>query len=236
MRSSKLTAWIMAGVLLALMAGVPFVYYRYTYTYAKRLRPVEEGKLYRSGCMTAAGFTDAIRKLHIRTVINLMEDNVDPDLPAGYFDTKAIRESQLCAQLGAKMINLTVDLLPPDRIAKGERPVAIKTFLDLMDREDTYPALIHCRAGLHRTGVMVAVYRMEYNGWSRQEAMSELKAHGFGIYAATAANDYISQYVLSYEPRSPLMRATREWERPWRLDQPGHLTPDRVHGGIGPGY
>jgi hypothetical protein len=28
----------------------------------------------------------------------------------------------------------------------------------------------------------------------------------------------------------------REWERFWMLDQPSHLTPDRVHGGIGPGY
>lgn len=219
MRLSKVTAWIMAAVLLALMAGVPYVYYRYCYTYAKRLRPVEEGKLYRSGCMTAAGFADAIRRHHIRTVINLMEDNVDPDLPAGFFDTKAVHESQLCEKLGAKMINLTVDLIEPYRLASGDRPAAIKTFLDLMDRDDTYPALIHCRAGLHRTGVMVAIYRMEYDGWSREEAMSELKAHGFGLYAATAANDYIAQYVLSYEPRWPL-----------------HLPAGRVHGGIGPGF
>ena len=35
MRSSNVTAPIMAAVLLALMAGVPYVYYRDSYTYAK---------------------------------------------------------------------------------------------------------------------------------------------------------------------------------------------------------
>jgi hypothetical protein len=33
-----------------------------------------------------------------------------------------------------------------------------------------------------------------------------------------------------------LRQLQKEWERFWLLDQPSHLTPDRVHGGIGPGY
>jgi protein tyrosine/serine phosphatase len=216
----------MAVFLLALMAGVPFVYYRDSYTYGKRLRPVVKGALYRSGCMTAPGFTDAIRTHHLHTIINLMEDNVDPNLPAGYFDPNTVHESQLCQQFGAKMINLTVDLIEPQRLANGEHPAAIKTFRELMDNPDTYPALIHCRAGLHRTGVMVAIYRMEYQGWTRDEAMCELRAHGFGHYAATAANDYIAQYVLLYQPRS---LAERPSHRPW-IVEPLHF--NREHGGI----
>jgi hypothetical protein len=47
---------------------------------------------------------------------------------------------------------------------------------------------------------MVAIYRMEYFGWNRSEAMHELKAHGFGDFGANATNDYIAQYVLRYEP------------------------------------
>jgi tyrosine-protein phosphatase SIW14 len=216
-RFPKLAAWIMAVAIAAFMAGVPFVYYRYNYTYGKRLRPVVEGQFYRSGCMTAEGFANAIRTLHIKTVINLMEDNTDPDLPSGYFDLSTINESKVCERQGARMVNLTVDLIEPYRLPT-EHPVAIDTFRELMDRPETYPVLIHCRAGLHRTGVMVAVYRMEYQGWTHEEAMSELKAHGFGEYAANAANDYIAQYVLNYKR------------------EPRHLSPDRVRGSIGPGY
>jgi tyrosine-protein phosphatase SIW14 len=199
LRWPKVATWTMALAIGALVAGVPFVYYRYCYTYGKRLRPVAEGKLYRSGCMTADGLAHTIEKYHIRTVLNLMEEFPDPILSAGYFDTREVREKELCRALGATMINLTVDVIAANRVGK-ERPAAIETFLELMDNPETYPVLIHCKAGLHRTGVIVAVYRMEYDGWTSHQAMGELKANGFGEFAATAANEYVRQYILAYEP------------------------------------
>jgi tyrosine-protein phosphatase SIW14 len=198
LRLSKLAAWAMALAITAVMAGVPFVYYRYCYTYAKRLRPVAEGKVYRSGCMTADGLAQTIEKLHIRTVVNLMEEYPDPILSQGFFDTSAVREAELCQRLGAKMINLNLDVIAANRVGT-DRPAAIETFLELMDNPETYPVLIHCKAGLHRTGVIVAVYRMEYDRWTPHQAMGELKANGFSEFAATAANEYIMQYILTYE-------------------------------------
>src|SRR5439155_24054941 len=130
----------------------------------------------------------AIETLGIRTVLNLMEETPDPILSAGYFDTTEVGEAELCARLGARMISLTVDTIAPNRVGK-ERPAGIDAFLKIMDRPENYPILIHCRAGLHRTGVIVAVYRMEYDGWTPHEAMGELKANGFGDFAATSAND-----------------------------------------------
>ena len=193
----------MALVITALVIGGPYLYYRYSYTFAKRLRPVDEVKgVYRSGCMTADGLAHAITTLKIRTVFNLMEEYPDPILSTGYFDTTDVREAEVCERLGARMISLTVDTLAPIRARNNERPAAIAAFLDLMDRPETYPVLIHCKAGLHRTGVLVAVYRMEYNGWPRQDAMGELKANGFGDFAANASNDYIEQYILTYQRRS----------------------------------
>jgi tyrosine-protein phosphatase SIW14 len=62
--------------------------------------------------------------------------------------------------------------------------------------------LIHCKAGLHRTGIMAAIYRMEYNGWTREEALHELRSHGFGYFLANTSNPYIEQYVMPYQRRS----------------------------------
>jgi hypothetical protein len=205
LRAAKIATWAMSLSVFALVTIVPFTYYRYCYTYAKRLRPVTEDKVYRSGCLTAAGLEAALQKHRFRTVLNLMEETPDPSLSLGYFDTREVREAEVCERYGARMVSLTVDLIPADQVGRS-RPEAIDTFLNLMDDPRNYPVLIHCRAGLHRTGVIVALYRMEYEGWTRHEAMAELKSHGFGDFAATAANDYITQYILTYAPRHAAAR------------------------------
>jgi protein tyrosine/serine phosphatase len=92
--------------------------------------------------------------------------------------------------------------LQPRTTPGGPRPKVIDEFLKIMDGPDTYPALIHCKAGLHRTGVLCAVWRMEYDGWNNGQAFVELREHGFGNTACTRSNDYVSQYVLDYKPRT----------------------------------
>jgi protein tyrosine/serine phosphatase len=99
-----------------------------------------------------------------------------------------------------RYVNLAPDLVSRLRVPR-EHPRAIDEFLALMDDEANYPVLIHCRAGLHRTGVLTAVYRMEYQGWSTAAAYRELKDMGFGQWVCDAANDYVQQYVLTYRRR-----------------------------------
>jgi protein-tyrosine phosphatase len=151
--------------------------------------------------MTADGLADVIRELGIRTVINVQNEFPDPDLRRSFLDGRTVKESTVCAANNARHIVLEPDLLPPSTVPPN-RPKVIDQFLRLVDDPANHPILLHCKAGLHRTGVLVAVYRMEYQGWSIQAAMRDLKENGFGDDAATAANDYIMQYILTYRPRN----------------------------------
>jgi tyrosine-protein phosphatase SIW14 len=200
-RKADLLRWIMGATLVAFMVYAPFLYYRYTLEHAKRLRPITEGRIYRSGCLSADGFRDAIHKLGIKTVISFWDEDPDPELHANRFSSGTIKESDLCRSMGVNYQFIFVTLLPYDRADKQSRPEAIDQFLQIMDDENSYPVLIHCKAGLHRTGVMAAIYRMEYEGWSRDDAMRELRSHGFGHFVANTSNDYILQYVMPYQRR-----------------------------------
>jgi hypothetical protein len=44
-------------------------------------------------------------------------------------------------------------------------------------------------------------------------------------------NERIRQELVQSEN---LRQIRKEWERFWMVDQPSHLTPDRVHGGLAP--
>ncbi len=186
-------------LVVGLVVGPPLLHYRWTHNDARRLREVTAGRVYRSGQLTADGLADAVRRYGIRTVLNLQDEFPDPDMARGFFDSDTVPESELCQKLGVRYIWLAPDLVPRQQVP-DERPAAIDKFLRLMDDEASYPVLIHCKAGLHRTGCMVAVYRMEYEGWSAQRAVQEMKDNGFGDWACTASNDYVEQYVLTYRP------------------------------------
>lgn len=191
--------WVLGIGLAALLVGVPFVHFRAVYSHGKRLREVTPGKVYRSGQMTAEGFVEAVERYKIRTILNLQDEYPDPDVQQRFWSDETVKETALCRQLGVRYLFMPPDLISR-RLIPAQRPEAIDRLLAVLDDPASYPVLLHCKAGLHRTGVMVAVYRMEYEGWSPEQAIRELKDNGFGEWPCTSANDYITQYILTYRP------------------------------------
>ena len=82
---------------------------------------------------------------------------------------------------------------------RGNAPVddGVDRFLAVMRDPKNYPVLIHCFAGIHRTGAYCAVYRMEMEGWSNEQAIAELKSYG---YVNFDIEDDIRGYLTTYRP------------------------------------
>lgn len=171
------------------------VHYRMRYDHFKRLRVVTTGKVYRSGQLSEAGLREAIRQLGLKAVVNLQDETPEPIFPSGKL------ESEVCAEEGTRFI-----FLPPDTLSHKKatmaRPRAVDEFLRIMDDSTNYPVLLHCRAGLHRTGTLVALYRIEYESWPCRDALIELQDNGFGRSDCNVRNDYLSQYLIHYQPRT----------------------------------
>jgi tyrosine-protein phosphatase SIW14 len=189
--------WTLIAAMVGIVGIAPVVYFRYVYDTHKRLRIVRPERVYRSGQMTADGFADAVERYGIRTIINVQDEFPDPDLSVSFWSRGTVKESELCDRLRVRYVHLSPTLISR-RLIPAQRPPAIDEMLALLDDESNYPVLIHCHAGLHRTGILTAVYRMEYEGWSQEEAYREMKAEGFGPWVCTSANDYVTQYVLNY--------------------------------------
>ena len=203
----KALPWVLGTVLASVILGLPGLHYRYTYEQGKRLRVVTEGKFYRSGQLPASGFRNAESKYKIRTVINLQEEARDPLIPQRAFAKPSVRQSDVLAGLNVKSVSLDGGVLE-DHPEPGGRPAVIDEFLEVIDgirdkhwnKGEPHAVLIHCKAGLHRTGLLTAIYRLEYENRTLPEVIEELKANGFGTYAATEANDYIKRFLLDYKP------------------------------------
>jgi protein tyrosine phosphatase (PTP) superfamily phosphohydrolase (DUF442 family) len=195
------------GVVLIVVAVVApaAIHYRLRYDCSKRLRIVTPGKVYRSGQLSEAGFREAVKTYGLKTILNLQDESPEP-----VFDTGRL-ESQVCAELGVRYVFLPPDLIARKKLAK-ESPAAMGAYLAIMDDPASYPVLLHCRAGLHRTGTLAALYRIEYEGWSPIEAIVEMQQNGFGLLESTCRNDYLDQYLLTRHPRPRPERAQRGLE------------------------
>jgi len=54
-------------------------------------------------------------------------------------------------------------------------------FLKIVTNPQRQPVFVHCRRGADRTGVMIAVYRVVRQGWSRDAAVEEMTKGGYGF-------------------------------------------------------
>jgi protein tyrosine/serine phosphatase len=191
-----LVRWLLGILLVVLIVGLPVFRLRWVYVETKRLRVVTPEKFYRSGRMTATALDNTLKEHHIRTVINLMDEEPEPELNRTFFGGGHEMERAICERNGARFVYLLVDTISRNS-GPDQRPEAIDRYFQILDNPANYPVLIHCKAGLHRTGILSALYRMEYEGWTAAQAWQELRDNGFGENCY-ADNDYIFQYLFRF--------------------------------------
>ncbi|WP_419712796.1 tyrosine-protein phosphatase [Pseudomonas sp. NFX224] len=56
----------------------------------------------------------------------------------------------------------------------------LKALRAIQSAEANGPVLMHCKHGSDRTGLMAAMYRVVVQGWSKEDALSEMTQGGFG--------------------------------------------------------
>lgn len=120
---------------------------------------------------------------------------------------------KLAERAGMKYINLRLDdKVPPT-------PEESNLFLSLVNDQANWPVFVHCAGGRHRTGVLVAVYRMEIDGWNARQAYEEMK--DFKFYSSWGHGD-MKDYVFDYYRKmtqTRLQNATAPANRPRRASE-----------------
>lgn len=149
---------------------------------------ITEGRVYKSGAINVEDIERYTSKHHIKTVIDLR--NEESDYPK-ILEEKAISEID-----GVTYINIHSRQVP------GQN--SLNTFFDIMDNEDNYPVLIHCYHGLGRTMLYTALYRIEYEQFSNEEARSKTRfiVESFFHDSSFAKGRSKGDFLIDYKPRN----------------------------------
>lgn len=113
-----------------------------------------------------------LKGMGIRTVINLR---------SRHGEARAVEEA------GMRPVLLPMNALADVNVETVREAVA------LMADPANQPVFVHCGLGQDRTGVVVAAYRMDVDGWTRAEAEEEMQAFGFNDIW-TQLKDFVRRY------------------------------------------
>jgi len=132
--------------------------------------------LYRGAQPAGRDYAD-LAALGVKTIVNLRDDG-----DAG--------EQALVKKAGMQFV-----LIP---MSGWERPsdAAISQFLDVMSKPENLPVFVHCKVGKHRTGAMVALYRMTTDRWDASKAYVEMQKYHFDV--PFTPHTQLKQFVFDY--------------------------------------
>jgi protein tyrosine/serine phosphatase len=137
---------------------------------------------YYRGAQPEVGDYQSLADLGVKTVIDLRND------PTDY-------EKGAAEAVGMKYVNISMSGW------KSPKDADLQTFLALLNDPATGTVFVHCKAGIHRTGVAGAVYRFTKYGWGFDQAYQEMKNYEFSTgWVHGALKDYIVDYAKKMKP------------------------------------
>lgn len=124
---------------------------------------------------------ECLANLRIKTVINLRLQNFK----------KHDKEKEIVNELGMKYINIPMSpFFPPTN-------EQIDLFFSILNNPQNLPVFVHCQHGEDRTGIMTALYRVQYYNWTYDQAYAEMKANGYHSILFPEQKHFLRKYVNS---------------------------------------
>lgn len=149
----------------------------------KRWGVVEEGKIFRSAQLSRYLVKETLERNHVQVVVDLTWDD-----PA---ELNHEAELRAIAELGIER-----ELFPLKGDGTGDVHIysAAVAAVARAVRENK-PVLVHCFAGAHRTGGVVALYRLLVQGKSPDFVFREMQKYKYDPAVSPILLDYLNEHI-----------------------------------------
>ncbi|MBN1913722.1 MAG: dual specificity protein phosphatase family protein [Candidatus Omnitrophica bacterium] len=82
-------------------------------------------------------------------------------------------EEEAARDLGMVFLRIPMDA------SKLQPLETIDRCLEIISNKENHPVFVHCQAGKDRTGLIFAAYRIQYDSWDPEDALSEMLSYGY---------------------------------------------------------
>jgi hypothetical protein len=127
------------------------------------LHTVDKG-VYRGGQPTAEGWS-YLKSLGVKTVVKL-------DLPSEGSDEEATR-------LGMTVVDASGPPSDLGNFFEAPNPARIRLAVETLEDESRWPIYVHCLHGQDRTGLIVGLFRVRHDHFTKSQAFKEMRENNF---------------------------------------------------------
>lgn len=186
---------ILAGIVLAIGA-----YYVYHVHFNFRFEEISKDKVYKSGVIAPSRLESYLVGNKIKTVINLVDPGVQDRLNPGKQEHVDKEDAKINEINEKNSLNIKHVHIPSGQVPTKE---TLTKFFEVLDNKENYPVLIHCYHGTGRAQIYSALYRVEYEDWSNEDARQETRfmVEGFGYRSSFSKGRSKGDFLIEYEPR-----------------------------------
>lgn len=179
---------LLAGVVVLLAAGVAGGLVWHHKARPKHFLTVAPGLLCRSGLLRPENLQRVLDEHGIRTVVSLLPPARNEEMERWLAEEERILEEN-----DVPLVRIPMKARTPPT------PDQVDRWLSLLDDEERHPILVHCKQGVIRTGVMVALYEMEYQRKDNIQTLAELPPFSHDLDDPKYAD--VREFILDYTPR-----------------------------------
>jgi protein tyrosine/serine phosphatase len=177
------------GILALVVAIVLWRVYAININY--RFTEVKKNKVYRSAAIPPEKLESYLTKYGIKTIVDLRIGDFQDKLNGGKTE-QIIAEQEVADRMeGVEHINIPTLQVPADS--------TLTDFYKIMSDSTKYPVLIHCHDGIGRAVLFGALYNIEYENYSNEEARQNTRM--IVPFSNFGKNSKKGKYLINYKKR-----------------------------------
>ncbi|GMU23063.1 MAG: hypothetical protein AMXMBFR13_31460 [Phycisphaerae bacterium] len=182
--------WIRWGILGCLLVALGFgIKYGRHHVFPKRFAVVEAGLVYRSGYCQPGPLRRVLEENDIRTILTLLNDEPDTQ--------EQQQEEAIARTAGVHLVRIG---MPGDGLADFD---LLNQAADVIADPANRPLLVHCYAGVNRTGASLAAWRMKHLGWTPEQALAEAAENGLTERTNPRLLEHLRRFEREYLRAAP---------------------------------
>ncbi len=177
------------GILALVVAIVLWRVYAININY--RFTEVKKNKVYRSAAIPPEKLESYLTKYGIKTIVDLRIGDFQDKLNGGKTEQIMAEQEVADRMEGVEHINIPTLQVPADS--------TLTDFYKIMSDSTKYPVLIHCHDGIGRAVLFGALYNIEYEDYSNEEARQNTRM--IVPFSNFGKNSKKGKYLINYKKR-----------------------------------